>query len=134
MNKPLDGPTPIVGADKIDWRPAIERARKYADSAPVRCRAAVEAAFQQGYGMGRFDGARNLERTALTSRLLASRHVCDELKADLAALQSRLEAAKLDSEDGWRAYYELRSAVAAERYPGLTNVVRAGSAQEQKRD
>ena len=64
MNKPLDGPTPIVGADKIDWRPAIERARKYADSAPVRCRAAVEAAFQQGYGMGRFDGASNLERIA----------------------------------------------------------------------
>ena len=64
MNKPLDGPTPIVGADKIDWRPAIERARKYADSAPVRCRAAVEAAFQQGYGMGRFDGARNRERIA----------------------------------------------------------------------
>ena len=34
------------------------------------------------------------ERAALTSRLLASRHVCDELKADLAAMQSRLEAAE----------------------------------------
>ena len=87
------------------------------------------------------------ERAALTSRLLASRHVCDELKADLAALQSRLEAALADQR---RLDFLETHGLGVDYFPHMTwdcwhggvryvgesprAAIDAAIAQEQKRD
>ena len=91
--------------------------------------------------------AARVERTALTSRLLASRHVCDELKADLAALQSRLEAALADQR---RLDFLETHGLGVDYFPHMTwdcwhggvryvgesprAAIDAAIAQEQKRD
>ena len=44
-----------ISDGKINWRQVGERAKTYASSAPKRVRASIEAAFEQGYGLGASD-------------------------------------------------------------------------------
>jgi hypothetical protein len=50
---------------------------------------------------------------------------CASYALRIMELETRLAEAEQDRDAGWDAFYKLRKAVGEDRYPGLTNVVRA---------
>ena len=57
----------------------------------------------------------------------------DAAQAHGEALAARLADAERDRDAGWKAFYSLREQVGKDRYPGLTNVVRAKEAENDDR-
>lgn len=57
------------------------------------------------------------------------------IKNEHEPLKARLAEAERDRDAGWKAFYALRDQVGKDRYPGLTNVVRAAdSASHREND